>query len=189
MKTKRIVVTGAPGSGKTSVVNRLEKSGFTCLHEVIRDMTLEAQEKGDLALSASNPIAAVSDPMLFNRNILAGRIRQFEKAAEIKKPLTFFDRAIPDVLAYMDFFNQKYEDDFINACTTNVYDKVFLLPPWKEIYISDNERFESYEEATQLHDHLSQTYRRFGYDLVEVPFGTIKERMDFILNSLDAATP
>ncbi len=181
-------MTGAPGTGKTSVINRLEKHGFYCLHEVIRDMTLEAKEKGDLNPSASNPIAAVSDPMLFNYNILTNRVRQFEKASEIKESFTFFDRAIPDVLAYMDFFNQKYGNDFINACTTNIYDKVFLLPPWKEIYISDNARFESFEEATQLHEYLSQTYQRFGYDLVEVPFGTIKERMDFILNSLDATT-
>lgn len=181
---QKIVITGAPGTGKTSVINKLEKDNFFCLHEIIRTMTLEAKEKGNPSAFKSNPLTFVSDPMEFNKKILKGRIDQFIKSNEIGEPLIFFDRAIPDVLAYMDFFNQKYDSKFIKACKIHTYDKVFLLPPWEDIYISDNERLESYEEAKQIHFHLENTYKNFGYDLIEVPFGAVNERVNFILNAI-----
>jgi len=84
----------------------------------------------------------------------------------------------------MDFFKQTPTPQFTKACTVNTYNHIFLLPPWKEIYVSDNERFESFEEAKQIHCHLENTYRTYGYTIELVPFGTIQERVDFILNSI-----
>ncbi len=185
MNTKKIVITGGPGTGKTSIINELKRKNFYCFEEIIRTLTLAAKKENDASTHLSNPIAFVNDPMLFNTNLLNGRIAQFKQANIIEKKISFFDRGIPDVLAYMSFFNQEYGEIFTNACKENVYNYVFLLPPWKDIYKSDNERFETFEQSKKIHLHLVEIYKKFGYKIIEVPFGTIKERTNFILTILE----
>jgi len=62
---------------------------------------------------------------------------------------------------------------------------VFLMPPWKEIHISDNERFESYEESILVHECLYNCYDRFGYEVQIVPKMSIAQRVDYILDHLN----
>ncbi len=185
MNPKKIVITGGPGTGKTSLIRALKKHNFHCFDEVIRALTLELKKSVDSSSHVSNPIAFANDPLDFNMRLLNGRIAQFNKASAINKALSFFDRGIPDVLAYMDYFNQEYGDAFTNACETHMYSTVFLLPPWEAIYKTDNERLETYDEAVKIHNHLASTYKRFGYNSIEVPFGSIEERTNFILNTLN----
>lgn len=184
MNTKKIVITGGPGTGKTSLIIALEKAGFFCFEEVIRTMTKNAKMQEGAHNFASNPIVSVSDPMDFNTRILEGRINQFKKEVENSNQTVFYDRGIPDVLAYMDFFSQQYGNNFKLACSEHIYDHAFILPPWKDIYISDNERYESFEEATNIHKCLEKTYMNYGYQLINVPFGNIQERTDFILDHI-----
>lgn len=185
MNIKKVVITGGPGTGKTSIINALKQRDFHCYEEIIRTLTLAAKKDHDASEHLSNPIAFVNDPMLFNTNLLNGRIDQFRQADSIKAPISFFDRGIPDVLAYMAFFNQEYDDLFIQGCTNNKYDYVFLLPPWKAIYKRDNERLETFEESTKIHQQLVKTYLRFGYNIINVPFGTIEDRTKHIINIID----
>ena len=184
MKSRRIVITGGPGTGKTAVVNQLEKKGFNCLHEIIRSMTLEARKEGDEKEQRTNPLAFVSDPFEFNRQILEGRVKQFELAQNNTQEILFYDRGLPDVLAYMDYFEQEYGEDFEEVCQTYKYDDVLLLPPWKEIYVSDNERLETFEEALEIHRFLEDTYHRFGYEPITVPQGSVEERTIYALEKL-----
>lgn len=181
---QKIVITGGPGTGKTSIIKELEKRNYFCYHEVIRELTLEAKKQGNLTDLSTNPIANVDDSMNFNLKILNGRIKQFKDALKKNDKLIFFDRGIADVLAYMDFFKQPYDTIFTEPCKAHRYTKILVLPPWKEIYISDEERFESYEEAVEIHFALVNSYKKFGYDIVEIPFGNVNERTDFILDSL-----
>ena len=59
------------------------------------------------------------------------------------------------------------------------------MAPWKDIFVSDNERYENFEQAIEIHDHLIKTYKRFGYQLIDVPIGSVKKRADFILEFLN----
>uniref|UniRef100_UPI00404967D2 AAA family ATPase n=1 Tax=Flavobacterium sp. TaxID=239 RepID=UPI00404967D2 len=77
-----------------------------------------------------------------------------------------------------------YPTAFTEACESHLYTKVFMLPPWEEIYVSDKERYESYEQALEIHEHLKQTYTNFGYKIVEVPKDTVEKRAAFILNKI-----
>ena len=180
----KIVISGGPGTGKTSIVKVLESMGYPCYHEVIRDMTLEAKKDTNPARFVTNPLAFVTDPYDFNRRILENRLGHFKEGTRMSEAVVFFDRGLPDVLAYMDYFKQPYEDDFKAICKDNRYDKVLLLPPWEAIYISDNERLESFEEALEIHQYLTASYERFGYSPVSVPEGSIPERATFILDHL-----
>ncbi len=184
MNTKKIVITGSAGTGKTSVINALKTKGFYCFEEVIRALTSEVKKEVDASTHISNPIVFAKDPLEFNTRLLNGRINQFKHVDSLNKKTYFFDRGIPDVLAYMDYFNQKYEDSFTDACSMHVYTDVFLLPPWKAIYKTDGARFETFDEVVKIHEHLVTTYKKFGYNIIEVPFGTIEERTKYIINSI-----
>ncbi|NRB61209.1 MAG: ATP-binding protein [Winogradskyella sp.] len=185
MNPKRIVITGGPATGKTSIIDRLKELDFVCYEEVIRKLTTEAQESGDITEEHSNPIALVDDSVLFNTKLLQLRLDDFKDSVSLNKDVVFFDRGMPDVLAYMDFFNQDITENFIETCELYKYDCVFILPPWEAIYQRDGERFETFEQASDLYFHLNNTYRKFGYHTVEVPFGSVIERTDFILGYLN----
>jgi predicted ATPase len=180
-----VVITGGPGTGKTSIINALKEREFHCFEEIIRSLTVKAKKDHEASQHVSNPIAFINDPWLFNTNLLNGRIAQFRRADTIETSVSFFDRGIPDVLAYMSFFNQEFDDTFIEGCANNKYDLVFLLPPWKAIYKMDNERFETFEESTKIHQQLVKTYLRFGYNIIDVPHGSVEQRTDHIINIID----
>ncbi|MEP4947750.1 MAG: ATP-binding protein, partial [Flavobacteriaceae bacterium] len=98
--------------------------------------------------------------------------------------ICFFDRGVPDVLAYMDFFNQPYPQDFVEVCENHKYDSIFVVPPWKEIYVSDNERLETFAEAEKIHHALINTYSKFGYNPIIVPKNPVDVRIAFVLETL-----
>ena len=178
MRTRRVVITGGPGTGKTSIINELLKRNYACLEEISRQVTLEAKQQGIDQLF-------LTDPLLFSDKLLEGRTKQFFDAGE-NGGLVFLDRGIPDILAYLDFAGQTYPDHYDRACRAHVYDHVFVLSPWLEIYRQDNERYESFEEAAEIHDQLLETYLKYDYRLHDVPFGNVKERTDFILKIAEA---
>ena len=113
-----------------------------------------------------------------------GRLRQFKEAKEHQQEYLFYDRGLPDVTAYMDYFKTTYSETFTNSCIENQYDAVFLLPPWKKIYKQDNERYESFEEAEKIHDALFKSYKNYGYKVQLVPIGSVEERNAYILENL-----
>ncbi|MCF4101755.1 ATP-binding protein [Gillisia sp. M10.2A] len=178
MQNKKIVITGGPGTGKSSVIVNLESQGHYCLHEISRQITLEAQEEGIDQLF-------LEKPLLFSEKLLEARVNQHKESLHLTKEVIFFDRGIPDVIAYMDYFNTHYPSKFDEACERHEYDKIFLLPPWKEIYTTDNERYESFDQAMSIHEYLKKAYIRYGYNPIEVPTDSIENRRDFILNNLD----
>lgn len=177
-KTKKIAITGGPGTGKTSIINALIEQGYLCYDEISRQITLQARKEGIEQLF-------LIEPLLFSEKLLKGRTEQFLKASKENTELVFLDRGLPDILAYMDYIGDEYPKQFEQACLDYRYDQVFLLPPWMDIYESDNERYESFDQANTIHHHLIKTYTHFGYDLIEVPFGTVAERVKFIVQTLD----
>lgn len=174
---QKIVITGGPGTGKSTVIEELEQRGFSCVHEISRQVTLEAREKGIEQLFITNPL-------LFSEMLLEGRTNQYQNATTSNTELIFFDRGIPDVFAYMDFMGSTYPPIFKDRSKEHEYSSVFLMPPWKDIYTSDNERYESYEESLEIYKYIKQAYLQLGYTITEVPFGSVKERTNFILESL-----
>ncbi|NDK18831.1 MAG: ATPase, partial [Zetaproteobacteria bacterium] len=49
---------------------------------------------------------------------------------------------------------------------------------------TDSERYESFEQALAIHNHLKNTYELLNYKTIEVPVGNVTQRVDFILKSL-----
>ncbi len=177
MNKEIVVIIGGPGTGKTTIIEGLLAKGFCCYPEISREVTLEAKKQGIEQLFLENPL-------LFSELLLEGRKKQFHNAQNEPHDIIFLDRGIPDVLAYMHYIGDSYPAFFDLACREHIYTKIFILPPWEEIYESDNERYENFEQATLIYNHLTETYQKYGYHLIEVPKGTVEERISFILNQL-----
>lgn len=174
-KNQKIVIIGAPGSGKTTLIELLIQKGYDCFPEISREITLEARKEGIEQLF-------LHDPVLFSSKLIGGRLKQYEDAQS--KELVFFDRGLPDVVAYHHYLGTDYPPFFDKICHENPYDKVFVLPPWEAIYSSDAVRYESFEQAKKIHENLIQAYQRFSMTPVAVPIGKAAERVAFMEQQL-----
>lgn len=174
---QKIVFIGGPGSGKSTVLTALKKLGYFCMPEISRQVTLQAQKEGVEQLF-------LTKPLLFSEKLLEGREQQYIDADKADTDLVFFDRGIPSVHAYLRYFKTEFPSGFLEKSKQYKYTKVFQFLPWKEIYTSDNERYESFEQSVIISKFLHEAYAELGYEIIDVPFGTIEERCNFILNSL-----
>ena len=59
--------------------------------------------------------------------------------------------------------------------------KVFVTPPWPEIFRQDEERRHSFEDALAQYPLALEVYLRCGYALIEIPKLPVAERVDFVL--------
>jgi len=177
MNKEIVVLIGGPSSGKTTLIEALKEKGHTCYPEISREVIREAQENGIEQLFLENPL-------LFSELLLEGRKKQHLSAQNEPNSVVFLDRGIPDVLAYMHYIGDDYPSFFDKACKEFLYTSVFILPPWEAIYESDAERYENYEQAVLIYNHLTETYQNYGYQLIEVPRDTVEKRVDFIINVL-----
>jgi predicted ATPase len=174
------VLTGAPGAGKTTVLNILQQAGHQCKHEVARAIIREQQITGGDALPWHNKTDYLQ--LMIDRTIEC-----YQQAVKENLSLCFFDRGLPDAIAYAHLigFNLSAElDTLANSCRYN--QRVFVFPPWEDIYRTDEERKQNWDEVLQSYDAMSQMYERYGYRLIEVPAGTPEARADFILQEAAA---
>ncbi|MFD0962881.1 AAA family ATPase [Pseudofulvibacter geojedonensis] len=176
---KRVILTGGPGTGKTTIISTLKKRGFVCFPEISREIILEAQKTRNIDQ------LFLSHPDEFNEKLLSGRIQQFKNCEQYKPNTVFIDRALPDIVAYNDYVKVSSSKEVINAVNEYRYDFVFIFPPWESIYKNDNERYESFEEAQKIHESLKATYIDLGYEVCEVPIGNVEERANYILNVIE----
>jgi len=179
LNTKKVVITGGPGTGKTSLIESLQNRSIVCMPEISRAVTQKAQKDGIDQLF-------LHDPLLFSRMLLEGRLDQFrEPKLEEGQPHLFYDRGLPDVTAYLRYLKTPYPTQFDQTCRDHRYDVVFLLPPWEAIYQQDNERYESFDQALLIFEYLLSTYQDYGYKVQQVPPASLEERIDYMLNHLN----
>ena len=173
---QKYIITGAPGTGKTAIINALKKEGHSCAEEISRTIITEEIARGGDALPWKNLAA-------FSQQVIALRKAQHTNAPKGKT--YFFDRGIIDVIAYLKHDNLAVNDDIMEMIKQFPYNKtVFYTPIWAEIYTNDSERKEDILTAKNIENVLLTTYQSFGYHLIEIPKFTIKERVDFILQNI-----
>jgi predicted ATPase len=173
----KIVISGGPGTGKSTMINELSRKGYNVFEETSREIIKHYKKLGHEQLFLSNPIK-------FSEILLQNRINQFEDKIISNSEQYFFDRGIPDVLAYLDYKNLVYEDYFTVCANKYKYDMVFIVEPWKEIYKKDNQRYESFNELVRISTHIKKTYKNLGYKFFIIPNVSVTERIDYILNKI-----
>jgi predicted ATPase len=171
------VLTGGPGSGKTTLIEALSAEGFATAPEAGRAIIQSQTAIGGSAL----PWA---DRKLYAELMLAWEIRSWHEAQTAAGPV-FFDRGAPDCIGYLTLCGLPVPSHFHRAAEQFRYDlTVFALPPWPEIYATDAERKQDFAEAERTFEAVTQAYASAGYRLVEVPRMPIAERLVFVKEGL-----
>lgn len=169
------VLTGGPGSGKTTLIEALERAGYARTIEagrgVIRDQLL-----------IEGPALPWKDPQAFAELMLSWEMRSYHMAEAAAGPV-FFDRGVPDVIGYLRLLGLPAPDHLLRAAEEFRYNpQVFIAPPWREIFEQDLERRQDFDEAVQTYDMMMESYADHGYALVELPYGTVPERVRFVVD-------
>jgi predicted ATPase len=170
----RIVLTGASGAGKTSVLCELKRRGYAVVREVARAVL---QRPGGMLLRQSDPDGFVAA-------IFEGELARFS-ATEMQEGLVFLDRGFGDVLS-MSTSNEVQRARMVEAVSILRYDgPIFQAPPWKSIYRQDDERIQSWHDAVASDAGVCAAWRKCGYELVDLPLGETVERADFVFDYVD----
>ncbi len=174
-KPNFFVFTGGPGVGKTALIRHLQAMGETVVEETHRAVIAEQAAAGSRAVPWDD-FAAYCE-LCVRRDI-----GKFDALVEAMGPeatgRVFFDRSI------LDSFDSRWAapPDLEAAARDRRYNRrVFVFPPWREIYETDAERRQDWAEARATFPRILEVVARFGYEPVTVPPGTLAERAAFVL--------
>lgn len=171
------IITGGPGVGKTTLLEELKNRNYQIVPEIARELIKEQQANNGKALPWKDK--NLYKELMFNRSI--NSFEQTDKNVNNKKPI-FFDRGFLDAICYTELIQSKISEQMKSYAENWRYNKsVFMLPPWREIYETDNERKQNWEEAVLTFEKMCETYIKYGYDIVEIPNVSVSKRADFIL--------
>lgn len=170
-KTEWIVLTGAPNSGKSSVLERLAFLG----HHVVPE---NARLFIDQEVSKGRTIEEIrSDEREFQRRVFTLNREVANRFPPDK--LIFFDRGLGDSVAYFDVHGMDIQPA-VDAAKSVLYRKVFLF----ERLLSQRNEMGDEKIADKIERAIERAYTDLGYDIVRVPAAPIPERTDLILKAL-----
>ena len=168
------VLTGGPGSGKTTLIEALRAAGFATSPEAGRGIIRDQVAIGGTALPWH-------DQALFSELMLSWELRSWQAACDRPGPV-FFDRGVPDTLGYYRLIGLPAPTHVSSAAAKFRYNnRVFIAPPWPDIFTQDNERKQTLDEAERTYHSLVGVYTELGYELIELPLASVEARLDFIL--------
>ena len=174
--SNKFVITGAPGTGKTTIIKTLKQKGYSCVEEFSRELIVQQLAIGGNILPWKNQID-------FENQIANKRYKQYLDSPE--NCICFFDRSSIDCIAYLNSNKLEATSQIIEIIKNCTFNKTaFYTPIWEEIYTNDSERKESIESAIAIEKSLLEAYNFFGYTLVEIPKLTTGERVNFILSKI-----
>lgn len=173
----RVVITGGPGTGKSSIIESLKKMNFNVFNESSREVTKKYKNNDSEQYFLSNPID-------FSNILMDKRKKQFEEGSKSKNDYFFYDRGIPDILAYLNFKKIEYKSSMMKEILKYNYDTIFIAEPWEAIYTNDSERYETYNELLEIDFHIKKMYKQLGYKIIILPKKSVNDRVTFILKTV-----
>ncbi|MGV0831934.1 AAA family ATPase [Empedobacter brevis] len=182
MNNKKYILTGGPGVGKTTLINKLTFYGFPVIQEDARQIIKEQSRVNGDGLPWKNK-------SLYANLMLEASINSYQKSVGLSNehPI-FFDRGIPDALCYFNMENLPItleKKTFAESLRYNLL--VFILPPWAEIYETDTERKQTWKEAEKTFSSMKETYENLKYTVLEIPKDSVENRIKFIFNSIESS--
>jgi predicted ATPase len=171
---RHAVLTGAPGAGKTTLLEAAAAAGMRTSHEVAREIL---RAPGGMELRER-------DPLGFADAMLAAHLAELQAAAGHK--LVVFDRGLPDVAGFLVVSGLPVSDEIDRACRSVRYDgPIVRAPAWQEIYRQDDERIQTWDEAAASDAAVTEAWRRYGYEVLDLPFAPVAERLEFLRRAME----
>jgi predicted ATPase len=174
-RENRVVITGGPGTGKTSLLEDIKAPERHVMVDTAREIIRARHAKG---------LSSRPDPEQFGWDMLKADIHNY-RLVDALTGTAFFDRSILDTLCYLDELSELGGDVRDSCLESYPYQrKVFILPPWQEIYTTDNERDQSFQECLEVDRAVRAWYQALDYELVEIPRVAINARVEFLMGQL-----
>ncbi|MDH6132581.1 putative ATPase [Kitasatospora sp. MAA4] len=177
---KRYILTGTPGAGKTTVLRRLEEQGLEVVDEAATAVIAREQAQGDpepwtQAAFIDKVVALQRERQVQQPTADSVRVQIYDRSPICTHALgTYLGRPIPDTLAA--------EIDRITR--EHVYQqRVFFIRTIGFCEPTAARRI-SFQESLVFERIHEQSYRQFGYELVDVPAGTVAARAALIADTI-----
>jgi predicted ATPase len=172
-----VVISGCSSGGKSTLIAELGKRGYAVVDEPGRRIVKEESARGGSALPWVDGVA-------FARRAMAIALADRAAAGSLDG-WVFFDRGLIDAAAALEHMTGKPVLTALGQAS-RYHRRVFLAPPWPEIYETDLERRHGLDVALAEYSRLLETYPSLGYEVLILPKVGVSERADFILNTLEA---
>jgi predicted ATPase len=174
--TQRFVIAGGPGSGKSTLLKALALSGEICYEECSRVLIREQLACAGGLVPWGNLAAFAQECSERMRAQIAGSSHPGR---------CFFDRGLPDLIGYLSHGGRAAPEAW-RAVSAAYASPVFLAPPWRDIFVNDAERPQTFAEAQELSVHIRRAYLDCGLQVIELVKGSVTERRQQILEYLDS---
>lgn len=171
----RVILTGGPGVGKTTLLHALAAHGYMVVEESARAVIRERKAAG---------LPPRPHPAEFAAEVLRRDMAKHNKVQD-GPAWTFFDRSALEAAAMLLEVNGIGASEYNDlVASLRFHALVFVLLPWSEIFVQDEERDHSFEHCKSVHQSLVRFYSRQGFQLVEVPVGPVQQRTAHVLEVL-----
>jgi predicted ATPase len=177
---QRVVITGGPGSGKTTLVEAVGARGFATVPEAAIEVIAELNAELGLEEQKAWRRAHVDE---FQRLVLE---RQLAQEAEARDgTAVFLDRGVVDGLGYCRHFGTEPPPELLAASAEDRYDRVFLLDTLPEVIVrGDTGRTSDRAASLAIAERIAEVYRERGLEPVRVPVASVEERVGLVLGAL-----
>jgi predicted ATPase len=171
-----VMISGCSSGGKSTLLAELGRRGHATVEEPGRRIVRQELAGGGSALPWANKDA-------FARRAIALAIADYRAADDRPPGWVFFDRGLVDAAAAFQHLTGQPTLDTL-AQAHRYHRRVFLAPPWPEIYVTDPERQHGFDQAIAEYHRLIVVYPSLGYDVILLPKVSITARADFVLDTL-----
>lgn len=180
---RRIVLTGGPHSGKTTLLQYLKGAG----HSTVSEAALLLIENLNVKMGITEQIRWRKENRAEFQDMVA-RL-QIELEAQLvtnTSEFVFFDRGLLDGLAYCEASGVEPPKVFSSVEMQNRYDGIFVLQtivPFEQR--SATGRMSDEQNSIRLSQYIFDTYTKYGYRPVWISQCSVEERVGLVFRHLN----